>query len=798
MSVELPPIDAQGRAQLRADIWLSLPARTEFLARQVTQSVQHARNPPIKQLYLQIHSLEQVSALLDLPELGAVTQPFAAYLQTLLTQEAAPEAAPAATVQQQITRYLEALQKLSAQAAPDAPAKQLWLLTPALSLAEVRQHFPAVISQAAASIAVLEAQLADDPQTCSLVLLSPEQLAQTEVQALLQNAKKRRGAQFSFFVVGPQEDLRCELKAMRGGAEGFLSLGRIWEQLGSLLNEKTAQPFSGQKILIIDDSITDANFSRALLQRVGLQVETLQDPLQIVQTVERMHPDLILMDVHMPQASGLEIAALLRRRPAFKSLPIIFLSGETDPEVQAEALASGAQDFLEKPILPKQLLAVVANCLRKSRPAGSAPAGGTGTELGGGPGHLAAPPPVAVPLTQTALLVRLEQLARLSQRTGTTVGLIYLAWENPAAGTLALGAPIFAQIKAGMPQVNAVGYYGQQGLVLLFAQADNLRQEVEVLKIRLLDALKNQYAGTIFHIGHATSSTAHYMAWLKEAELTARKIEFEPAPPAATNSQIIRTLINRIDERALALSFQPLLKLRGGLANRDTRPAAQAHLYRAIVSLTGKEYARLGTRGLKQLAQTARLEHVVDQWSLEQSLRALAQQRKQAEQAALFVPLSAAMLANTGLPVWLLTQLNQAGLPSRRLIAQFSVEDVMTYIKPAQAFFKALQGMEIPIALTNFGKSTNPFLLFKHLDAQYLWFDEQLTQKIHQDDDSARTLELLVDTAQSMGKQTVVQLEGTEALTVLWHMRVDYVTGDFIGPPAPQMNYDFPKYEEWG
>ncbi len=86
-----------------------------------------------------------------------------------------------------------------------------------------------------------------------------------------------------------------------------------------------------------------------------------------LQAIKEHRPDLILMDLHLPGLDGMRLTALIRQQPGLQLLPIVFLSGDPDPERQFEVLDSGADDYLSKPIRPRHLIAAVANRIRRAR-----------------------------------------------------------------------------------------------------------------------------------------------------------------------------------------------------------------------------------------------------------------------------------------------------------------------------------------------------------------------------------------------------------------------------------------------
>jgi hypothetical protein len=83
--------------------------------------------------------------------------------------------------------------------------------------------------------------------------------------------------------------------------------------------------------------------------------------------MHEVQPDLVLMDLYMPDASGIELTAIIRDHGEFFDTPIIFLSAETDPDKQLEALRVGGDSFIAKPIQREQLIGAIEHRIRMSR-----------------------------------------------------------------------------------------------------------------------------------------------------------------------------------------------------------------------------------------------------------------------------------------------------------------------------------------------------------------------------------------------------------------------------------------------
>jgi diguanylate cyclase (GGDEF)-like protein len=80
-----------------------------------------------------------------------------------------------------------------------------------------------------------------------------------------------------------------------------------------------------------------------------------------------VQPDLLLIDIDMPGASGLELCRLVRSDPAWRHLPVVFLSGRGDPTTVQQVYGAGADDFVSKPVVGPELHARIANRLERTR-----------------------------------------------------------------------------------------------------------------------------------------------------------------------------------------------------------------------------------------------------------------------------------------------------------------------------------------------------------------------------------------------------------------------------------------------
>lgn len=125
----------------------------------------------------------------------------------------------------------------------------------------------------------------------------------------------------------------------------------------------TVEPPSGRTslytIACIDDSQTVLNSIKLFLGENAFSVVTINDPLKALMQILRSKPDLILLDVEMPNLDGYELCSLLRRHSAFKNTPIIMVTGRTGIIDRAKAKMVRSSGYLTKPFTQSELLKVV-------------------------------------------------------------------------------------------------------------------------------------------------------------------------------------------------------------------------------------------------------------------------------------------------------------------------------------------------------------------------------------------------------------------------------------------------------
>jgi DNA-binding response OmpR family regulator/HPt (histidine-containing phosphotransfer) domain-containing protein len=208
----------------------------------------------------------------------------------------------------------------------------------ALDLAGARE----MLQQHQPTIALLDLEISFNREE-SLALLSEFQRQMPPVPAL---------------VSASQCSLSDRVKVAHQGGRIFLqkpfSTSQVFEAAHQILGWTESSQI---KVLVVDDDPKITAALKALLEPWGLKVTALHDPLQLWKTLESCSADLLILDVEMPDLSGIELCRVVRNDMRWRGLPILFLTAHTEFSIVNQVFAVGADDLMSKPIVGAELLA---------------------------------------------------------------------------------------------------------------------------------------------------------------------------------------------------------------------------------------------------------------------------------------------------------------------------------------------------------------------------------------------------------------------------------------------------------
>ena len=112
-------------------------------------------------------------------------------------------------------------------------------------------------------------------------------------------------------------------------------------------------------VLCVDDSASIRQMVKLTLSQAGYQVFQASDGAEGLVKARELSVNLVVTDLNMPIMNGLGLIRELRKLPAYKGVPIIFLTTESDPAIKQEAKSAGATGWITKPFQQEQLVGVV-------------------------------------------------------------------------------------------------------------------------------------------------------------------------------------------------------------------------------------------------------------------------------------------------------------------------------------------------------------------------------------------------------------------------------------------------------
>lgn len=122
-------------------------------------------------------------------------------------------------------------------------------------------------------------------------------------------------------------------------------------------------------VLVVDDETRMVNFITMNLELEGFRVITAANGFEAVEKVFKEHPDLVLLDIMMPEMDGFETLEQIRQGSA---VPVIFLTAKSEEVDRIKGLDLGADDYITKPFSPRELVSRIRAVLRRIDPAGTA------------------------------------------------------------------------------------------------------------------------------------------------------------------------------------------------------------------------------------------------------------------------------------------------------------------------------------------------------------------------------------------------------------------------------------------
>ncbi len=582
----------------------------------------------------------------------------------------------------------------------------------------------------------------------SALIVDASLLAQAS--SLLETIRKQRaGAAQSLplVFVSSSSDIKRRLAAMRAGADAYFSAPLDTE---SVVRRVTQLAKDGERaayrVLVVEDDPSQAKFAATILRKGGMETEVLTDALETVGAIQRFKPDLVLMDVYMPNASGVELTRLIRQDKHLLTLPIVYLSGEQNPEKQQTALSVGADDFIAKPIRPKHLIGTVTNRIRRARQ----------LQDGLDQGEQPRIDPATGLTSKQHFFERVDALLSGQAGDDAPAAMLHIDLEDfPAlcsqvspTALETLIAMVGKRISNQLGEGDVATRAGRNSFALLLRQpgGGNLRPIAE----RLVRSL----AEPPFEVeGRPIRLRASSRLWPLHRELTQGSASLEapsaaPAPGTANvasgrreRDAVVARVRDAIAAGHLELSFRRI----SDSQDRSVRG------YELALCTNGQDGLAPASE-VRRIAAEAGLLRQLDRHTLERAVAFLEDQQGRAEQT-LLARISPQSLSDPEALGELRNSLRARHLAGTGLVFGLSLAEIGADPKTARNLVRRLKEMGIATALTRFTGSDAAARMLSFLEAGYVEADAAVARK------GRAALAALVDVAHRAGALVIIAEE---------------------------------------
>ena len=185
---------------------------------------------------------------------------------------------------------------------------------------------------------------------------------------IIRQLRNRLGRMPAVIFLSIHDEMPARLAALRAGASRYLVKPVTKDRLMDLAHEFAERKHTTTyRVLLVDDDQTALQAAKIQLEYVGLEVHACEEPLQALTVARAIRPDVIILDIVMPNVSGTELAAILREDREFDATPIVFLTSQSHQDEKTLSVALGGDDYVLKPFDADYLTTTVRARAKRSR-----------------------------------------------------------------------------------------------------------------------------------------------------------------------------------------------------------------------------------------------------------------------------------------------------------------------------------------------------------------------------------------------------------------------------------------------
>lgn len=662
---------------------------------------------------------------------------------------------------------------------PEAQGKTLFVIDPDRVLAALCNAY---LRKAGFTV-----EYFDNPQSCmqrlyldspAAILMDPD-FERAGLQALgsLHQLKALLTANTPIILMSGRTDVNAKLRALRAGSTDYLTkpldFNFLVEKLVNIISENTKTP----RVMVVDDDPDMTSLQAEILRYAGMEVLTVNQPLHSLQHAARFKPDLVILDMHMPDINGMELAVLLRQDPLFLLLPIIFVTADTDARLHKNIKALGINALLTKPFETTELIRVSQQALADT------------SALKNRVARVTRQSQQPQQINRSYFFAALEEELQTNSLGNQTSAIYYFSIDKLEQLTTQLGpvglaelhdqfcrrlsdivgsdeqwmdlSNLVACVLAGKRSTEFHRQRGEQFTKHLSSQPYSVKGKSLSLQIKL----------GIAPLSAALGTANNALLRAEQAFETSISGTTQQSSPSVESDKNLPDFSHIVFSRDLTLAFQPIISLED----------AQIEHFSVLTRLHGEDGEPIAAgQFLSRLTQPGRrLE--LDRWVLQQAVSAIAENSETREQATLFIHLAEETLQQSSFFSFAANVLRSSRLRGEeRLVFMLEENWIINHFHQAREITKALRDIHCGICVTRAGENEQILTVLNDLALNYL----RLSPKLTSDSANPKLLERLIVAATGRGiKVIATQIENSHNLSSLWMQGVRLFEGFFIQPP---------------
>lgn len=598
--------------------------------------------------------------------------------------------------------------------------------------------------------------------------------------------------------ISARSDMTARLGALRAKGNAYFNKPIDSEKLISKLDNLIISKTSCGRIAVIDDDELLSERNAIILKKYHYETLIINKPIHALEEIQKFKPDLILMDVHMPEINGLELAQIIRQDDAYLTTPILFLSADKTEAVKQASMAISGDEFLTKDITQNELLRKIHTRLVSSSLI------------------RAQIKEISKKDITTGLVTRKYFFSLLEKSISEAghqhdlylihINIDHFEYISKQIGLIHLDDFAKHVIDTITPFLNSADiacHLTEQSIAILCSEDSQTITAIlnDILKAISTSSfvIKDETIEFSVSIGitqiDSNSTTSEQVITQAEQAVAQAQSQggnqthhytiesIDDSSASIASPDLVTKIYQAVDKRSFKLVFQPII----GMGD------AKDEYYEVLLRLTDENNKLYLPTQFFPVIKQNNLIHEVDRWVIENTLDVYANNPKFKVRGNFFIKLSGESLSKGAFSIWVNNCINSTGLLGQnRITFELPEADIITRNKDTHKFITHLPRPLCQFAIDHFGSTDHSAQLLKEYKVDYVKLSGQLVNQILTDQNAAKKVQGLVKLAQEANVAIIAgALEDPKTLTLLWAWGVRYFQGYFIHSPHEELNYDF-------